>query len=126
MDEGGRHGGGLQQAGGQSFAAGNPCAPGRRRAERAGGRIYAVDLAPVRQSADAGQRRNHRANRTRTRAESRARPVRQIRRRLVLRSEAKPPPAARNSSARSHAVMVPAKIVKFPKLAPETLEPFRR
>ncbi len=35
-------------------------------------------------------------------------------------------PGGKNSAARSHAVMVPAKIVKFPKLAPEVLEPFRR
>ena len=54
MDEGCRHGGGLQQAGGEPPPAGNPCASRRRRAERAGGRIHAVDLAPVRQSADAG------------------------------------------------------------------------
>jgi L-alanine-DL-glutamate epimerase-like enolase superfamily enzyme len=76
-------GGGLQQACSQPLAAGNPSAPGRRRAKRTGRRIHAVDLAPVRQSADAGQRRNDRASRTRARAEIRARPVRQIRHQLA-------------------------------------------
>ena len=36
MDEDCRHGGSVQQAGGQPPAAGNPCASRRRRAERAG------------------------------------------------------------------------------------------
>ena len=56
MDEGRRHGGGIQQAGGQPSSAGDSRASRRRRAERSRCRIHAMDLASVRQSAQAGKR----------------------------------------------------------------------
>src|SRR5579871_5047210 len=82
VDEGGRHGGGLQQARRQPFASRDSRAPDCRHPERAGRRIHAVDLAAVRESADAGQRRNRRAVGRGARTEIRAGSIRQIRRRL--------------------------------------------
>ena len=62
--------------------AGNPCPSHRSRAEWACRRIHAVDLAPVRESADSGKRRNRCADWSRARAEICARSFRKIWRRL--------------------------------------------
>ena len=54
VDEGRRHGGGVQPAGGQPRDAGDAPAPDRRDAERADGGIHAVDAEAV--PGDAGDR----------------------------------------------------------------------
>ena len=54
VDEGRRHGGGVQSAGGQPRGAGDAPAPDRRGAERADGGIHAVDAEALR--GDAGDR----------------------------------------------------------------------
>ncbi len=78
LDEDRRDGGGVQPAGGQPSAAGDPGPHDRGGAERDDGRVHAVDAAAVRGPADAGEGRDDGAECAGTRPEIRTGSVREV------------------------------------------------